>query len=95
MRRELEEETGLSAGRIEPITWTSDVMGGPMGDLHFVTLHHLVRTHSGDPQLREPDKTEGWQWHALAELPQPVFAPAASLLATGWALDQADPRGRP
>ena len=85
VRRELAEETGLLAGRVKPITWTSDVM--PAGDraVHFITLHHLVGTEAGEPQLREPDKTDGWRWAALSEIPEPVFAPAASLLATGWA----------
>ena len=85
VRRELAEETGLQAGEVAPIAWTSDVMADAKGQLHFITLHHLVAVGPGEPELREPDKTDGWRWTVLAEMPQPVFAPAASLLATGWA----------
>jgi 8-oxo-dGTP diphosphatase len=82
--RELDEETGLRALRVEPITWTSDLL--PWGEvtLHFITLHHLVEVAPGEPIVREPDKVEGWQWVDWDEIPEPVFPPASSLLATGW-----------
>ena len=83
MSRELAEETGLTAIHVEPIAWTSDVMPAADGAVHFVTLHHLVSVAPGEPQRLEPDKTDGWEWIAPADIPQPVFAPAASLLATG------------
>jgi 8-oxo-dGTP diphosphatase len=38
----------------------------------------------GEPAVREPDKVEGWHWCAWDELPEPLFAPAASLIAGGW-----------
>jgi 8-oxo-dGTP diphosphatase len=34
--------------------------------------------------VREPDKVEAWHWYAWDELPEPRFAPAASLIASGW-----------
>jgi 8-oxo-dGTP diphosphatase len=80
-RRELFEETGLTARSVQPVTWTSDVFAD--GQLHFVTLHHLVDA-VGEPTVREPDKVEGWHWFAWGELPEPLFAPAASLIAGGW-----------
>ena len=79
--RELHEETGLTAVRIAPITWTNDVFAAD--GLHFVTLHHLVEA-DGDPQVREPDKVEGWSWHRWDALPEPLFAPITALVATGW-----------
>ncbi|MCA1189212.1 MULTISPECIES: NUDIX hydrolase [unclassified Saccharopolyspora] len=79
--RELEEETGLRAGRTTPITWTNDVF--PADGVHFVTLHYLVEA-SGRPEVREPDKIEQWSWHAWDGLPTPLFAPVAALVATGW-----------
>lgn len=81
VRRELREETGLIARIIEPIAWTSDVI--PDSRQHYVTLHHLVLA-DGDPEVREPDKVQAWRWCAWDELPEPVFAPAASLIASGW-----------
>jgi 8-oxo-dGTP diphosphatase len=81
VRRELLEETGLTARAVEPATWTSDVFAD--GDLHFVTLHHLVEA-DGEPAVLEPDKVEAWDWYRWEALPEPLFAPAASLLAGGW-----------
>jgi 8-oxo-dGTP diphosphatase len=83
VRRELTEETGLLATRVEPITWTSDVMPTGDGELHFITLHHLVAVGPGEPQLRERRPVPAVGLVGLAEIPQPRFAPAASLLATG------------
>jgi 8-oxo-dGTP diphosphatase len=84
VRRELHEETGLVARSIRPVAWTSDVFAD--GNLHYVTLHHLVAA-KGEPELREPDKVEAWDWYAWDALPEPLFAPAASLIAGGWRPD--------
>jgi len=81
VRRELFEETGLTARTVTPTAWTSDVFTD--ANLHFVTLHHLVDA-DGEPEVREPDKVESWDWYAWDALPVPLFAPAASLLAGGW-----------
>lgn len=79
--RELLEETGLVARSIQPLAWTSDVIAD--SGRHFITLHHLV-VADGRPAVLEPDKVESWEWHSWAALPEPVFAPAVSLLASGW-----------
>ncbi len=79
--RELHEETGMRALRLTPIGWTSDVFA-PEG-LHYITLHHLAHAE-GEPRVVEPDKTETWSWHPWEDLPEPLFAPVASLSATGW-----------
>lgn len=79
--RELEEETGLIARAVTRIGWTNDVMVDD--GLHFVTLHHLVDAE-GEPERREPDKVDGWSWHPWNDLPSPLFAPIAALVASGW-----------
>jgi 8-oxo-dGTP diphosphatase len=79
--RELLEETGLVARSIQPLAWTSDVISD--SGRHFITLHHLVEA-DGHAVVREPDKVEGWEWHGWDALPEPVFAPAVSLRASGW-----------
>jgi mutator protein MutT len=85
VRRELAEETGLTAVRVEAIAWTSDLIPGRRGDLHFITLHHRVEVAPGEPAVCEPTKVECWRWARWDELPEPSFAPTRSLLATGWA----------
>jgi 8-oxo-dGTP diphosphatase len=81
VRRELLEETGLTARTIEPVAWTSDVFDD--AGLHFITLHHVVDA-DGEPALLEPDKVRKWRWCAWDDLPTPLFAPAVALLAGGW-----------
>lgn len=81
--RELEEETGLHALDVAPIAFTNDVLADEA--LHYVTLHHRVAVAAdAEPELREPAKAEGWEWHAWDALPDPLFGPAAALRATGW-----------
>jgi 8-oxo-dGTP diphosphatase len=82
--RELDEETGLRALRVAPIAWTSDLIAHGEDTLHFITLHHLVDVAPGEPFVREADKVEDWRWVACDDIPEPIFAPVASLLATGW-----------
>ena len=91
VRRELLEETGLRAGTIEPAQWTSDLFAG--AGLHYVTLHHLVAAE-GEPTVLEPEKVRVWRWCAWDDLPAPLFAPAASLLAGGWRPGHASVRDR-
>jgi len=84
VRRELLEETGLNARSVTPVAWTSDIIVDSAQ--HYVTLHHLVGA-LGEPEVREPEKVEGWHWHRWDALPEPLFAPAASLHASGWRPD--------
>lgn len=79
--RELAEETGLEAHRIEPIGFTSDVFA--VEGLHFITLHHLVEAR-GEATVLEPDKMSQWRWVAFDQVPEPRFAATASLLDSGW-----------
>jgi 8-oxo-dGTP diphosphatase len=82
VRRELGEETGLRATAVTPLAWTSDVFA--QEGLHFVTLHHHVTVDDGEPRVCEPDKVDEWLWFEWDRPPEPMFAPAASLWATGW-----------
>lgn len=81
-RRELLEETGLRATKVKPLVWTSDVLRED--GLHFITLHHYASADDGEPRVREPDKAAVWAWVQWEDPPRPVFAPTASLFATGW-----------
>lgn len=78
--RELREETGLVATAVTPLGWTNDVFAAD--GLHFVTLHHLV-VADGEPVVVEPDKVDGWEWVDPDDLPAPLFAPLAALVASG------------
>ena len=81
-RREALEETGLTL---------TNVRLGPYGNDHFaaegrhyVTLFVLADAPAGEPELREPEKCAGWEWHTWSELPEPLFLPLRSLKERGF-----------
>jgi 8-oxo-dGTP diphosphatase len=76
--REVLEETGLSITRIRQGPWVSNLF--PEEHRHAVTLFLRADAPSGEPALCEPDKCAAWRWVGLHDLPQPLFAPLASLL---------------
>jgi len=80
--RELCEETSLEAGSLRIVAETLD--GFPDSRLVYRTRFVEVDRLEGEPRVREPDKTESWSWHGWDDLPQPLFAPVASLVATGY-----------
>ena len=56
----------------------------PAAGRHYVTLFMLADGVTGDPQRLEPLKCDGWSWHDWDALPEPLFAPLASLRKSGW-----------
>jgi len=85
--REVLEETGLAVDAIARGPYTSDVFAD--AGRHYVTLFVLTRSARGEPMLREPDKCAAWRWCRWSELPAPLFAPLATLLASGFVPDGA------
>jgi len=81
-RREVAEETGLEIGAIRPGPYSNDLFTGE--GKHYVTLFVLADAPVGDPELREPEKCDGWEWHRWSELPEPLFLPLRSLKALGF-----------
>lgn len=84
-RREVTEETGLALGTVTPGPYTVDTF--PDEGRHYVTLFVVASDAGGEPRRLEPEKCAGWEWHRWEALPEPLFAPLASLRATGF-----DPR---
>lgn len=82
VRREVEEETGMQVTNIRPGTFTNDHFR--QEEKHYVTLFMLCDRQSGEPELREPNKCESWQWFAWHELPSPLFLPIQNLLKTNF-----------
>ena len=82
--RELYEETGLEAraGRVVAETIDGFRDSRAVYRTRFVSMDGV----SGEPRRREPAKVEGWGWYPWESLPEPLFAPVASLL-------RSDPRG--
>ncbi len=81
-RREVLEETGLGLGAIGPGPYTVDAF--PEAGRHYVTLFVVATESSGEPERREPERCAGWAWWSWDALPEPLFAPLASLRARGF-----------
>jgi 8-oxo-dGTP diphosphatase len=80
--REVREETGLEVDALLRGPYTSDVFAAE--GRHYVTLFVLARCTHGEAQVREPAKCAAWQWFRWSALPAPLFAPLATLHATGF-----------
>jgi 8-oxo-dGTP diphosphatase len=75
-RREVREETGLEIENIRLLSLGSYCWG----DRHYVDIDVVAEAPSGEPQLREPDRCEGWDWYDLDDLPKPLFAVTATMI---------------
>ena len=73
--REVFEETGLiiPADDISVIGITNDLITFKESGRHYVSVILFSDKFSGDPELKEPDKCEGWIWTDPYKLPEPHF----------------------
>jgi ADP-ribose pyrophosphatase YjhB (NUDIX family) len=69
-RREAEEETGLTFGRIDFLCVAEVIL--PQENQHWVSLIYLTEEIFGEPRLVEPDKHADLRFFGLDELPQPL-----------------------
>lgn len=67
--RELEEETGLKASTLEFVGLSNT----PEGKGHHIQVGFLAENVAGEPELREPEQCEEWQWFNLENLPENTF----------------------
>ena len=81
--RELQEETGLTLTGILQAPFTENFFAD--SGRHYVTLFVEALGVRGTPALLEPEKCREWAWYAWDAFPAPVFAPLASLRASGYA----------
>jgi ADP-ribose pyrophosphatase YjhB (NUDIX family) len=80
--RELSEETGLVG--IAPRVVAATVDGFSESRVAFHTTFVAVPAALGEPRALEPHKTGEWSWRRWESLPNPLFGPVASLVATGF-----------
>ena len=69
--REVLEETGIEIGALRFLRVLNSVEYAPK---HYVDLAFVAEWRSGEPQVREPDKVERWDWYDIFDLPSPLFA---------------------
>lgn len=75
-RREVLEETGITAKALELISVGNEIVP----DNHFVTLGFLCRDFEGLPETKEPEEIVTWEWFSLDSLPDPLFPPAEKII---------------
>ncbi|MBO8350629.1 NUDIX domain-containing protein [Pseudomonas aeruginosa] len=79
--REALEETGLALSELRHGPFSNDVFEGR----HYLTAFILAGcAEDAEARLMEPDKCDGWAWFDWADLPEPLFAPLASLRRRGY-----------
>lgn len=81
-RRELREEAGIELHKYTMGPYTNDVFEDVRQ--HYVTMLIVARETTGEPQNIEPEKCEGWSWHAWEALPEPLFLPLRNLRLLGF-----------
>lgn len=80
-RREVEEETGLTVGKISFWCYTNDIY--PEEGRHYITLIFFAEYLDGEPVVKEPQKCAGWEWHRWDFLPEPLMSPLARMKKDG------------
>ncbi len=69
-RREVREEAGIEIKNIRFNCFTNVTSHKPK---HYVHIGLVADWAAGEPEVREPDKLENWDWYLLENLPTPIF----------------------
>jgi len=80
-RKEIEEETGLRIENIELFYVDNNLEYIETDRKHYVTLSFKTKHLGGEPQLREPEKCESWEWYSPSKPPSPLAEFAKRALA--------------
>lgn len=68
-KRECREEAGVKIKKIKFVRLSNMKKYGK----HYVDIGLSAEWVSGEPKIMEPDKSGGWDWYALKDLPKPLF----------------------
>jgi 8-oxo-dGTP diphosphatase len=81
-KRELLEETTLEADEFEFVCvrlLKPYEINGVRAD-PYVAFCVMAKGWKGEPKTMEHEKNEGWEWHSLDKLPEPLFFPIKMLV---------------
>jgi 8-oxo-dGTP diphosphatase len=76
-KRETMEETGMHIHNVRFLRLMNLKQYAPK---HYVDVGLVADWESGEPQIMEPEKIEGWDWYDIDELPQPLFSTIPSYI---------------
>ncbi len=68
--RETKEETGMEIENIR-LLCVSNILAWE--GKHYVDIGMVADWKSGEPEVLEPQKCEGWDWYDIDNLPEPQF----------------------
>lgn len=75
-QREILEETGLLAKKLEIISISNDIVK----DAHFVTIGFICSDFEGELKAMEPDEIIEWQWFDFKKLSDNIFFPSKKII---------------
>lgn len=78
-RREAEEETGLSFGRLDFLCLSEQIIEAD--GQHWLSLIYVTEEFDGEPRVMEPEKLPEFGWFALDDLPGPLSRFTAAAVA--------------
>ncbi|MFN0125029.1 MAG: nucleotide triphosphate diphosphatase NUDT15 [Blastocatellia bacterium] len=78
-RREVFEETGLTIKDIRLLSVGNYLFEG---ERHYIDVDFVCEAPEGQPQLREPEKCDGWAWYDPDQLPAPLFIVTERMIAS-------------
>ena len=84
--REVAEETGFIIHHPQVVAVSNNLETWRESGLHYVSVTLLAKV-DGEPELREPDKCEGWCWCDPGHLPEPHFDASRQAIAS-WRAGQ-------
>lgn len=76
-RREVLEETGMEIAEVRFLRLSNLTTYAPK---HYVDIGLITDWKAGEPEIKEPDKIEGWSWYDLDSLPAPLFSTIPSYI---------------
>ncbi len=68
--RETREEAGVEIANVRFLCLTNLITED---NRHYVNIGMVADWQSGEPEAREPEKMQDWQWYPLDQLPEPGF----------------------
>lgn len=75
-KREVKEETNLDIDKLELFDAADDIQP----DRHYLTLHVIARSFSGELKVMEPESEDEWRWFALDDLPERIYSPSEKFI---------------
>jgi 8-oxo-dGTP diphosphatase len=81
-KRETFEEFGITVKNISFVSVTNDFF--PKENKHYISIFMKAEIDSGEPQIKEPDKTESIDWFSWDNMPEPLFEPIVNLMKTNF-----------